>query len=70
MGVRENEGAGKPLGMLPGLKVVEMGQNLAAPYASLILGDLGAEVIKVEKPGLTRVAGARRSWARVRSVST
>ncbi|CAM5229092.1 CoA transferase [Streptomyces hirsutus] len=51
MGVRENEGAGKPLGMLPGLKVVEMGQNLAAPYASLILGDLGAEVIKVEKPG-------------------
>ncbi|MEU2980677.1 CoA transferase [Streptomyces hirsutus] len=51
MGVRENEGAGKPLGILPGLKVVEMGQNLAAPYASLILGDLGADVIKIEKPG-------------------
>ncbi|GAB2470074.1 CaiB/BaiF CoA transferase family protein [Streptomyces incanus] len=51
MGVRENEGTGKPLGILPGLKVVEMGQNLAAPYASLILGDLGADVIKIEKPG-------------------
>lgn len=39
------------LGQLRGLKVVEMGQNLAGPYASSILGDFGAEVIKVEKPG-------------------
>ncbi|QGU05876.1 CaiB/BaiF CoA transferase family protein [Corynebacterium comes] len=39
------------LGQLAGVTVIEMGQNLAAPYASSILADLGAEVIKVEKPG-------------------
>ncbi len=39
--------------MLPlaNVKVVEVGQNLAGPVASQILGDLGAQVIKVEKPG-------------------
>jgi len=36
--------------MLAGLKVVELGQNLAGPYGTQILGDLGAEVIKVERP--------------------
>ena len=36
--------------MLAGLKVVEMGQNLAGPYGAQILADLGAEVIKVERP--------------------
>lgn len=34
---------------LAGLVVVEMGHSVAAPYAGQILGDLGAEVIKVEK---------------------
>jgi crotonobetainyl-CoA:carnitine CoA-transferase CaiB-like acyl-CoA transferase len=36
---------------LAGVKVVEVGQNLAGPVASQILGDLGAAVIKIEKPG-------------------
>lgn len=45
------ETAQGPLSSLAGIKVVELGQNLAAPYASNILADLGAEVIKVEKPG-------------------
>ncbi|NUO85339.1 MAG: CoA transferase [Cupriavidus sp.] len=36
---------------LAGIKVVEMGQNIAGPYASEILSMLGAEVIKVERPG-------------------
>ncbi|MHA6691602.1 CaiB/BaiF CoA transferase family protein [Devosia sp. A449] len=44
-------GGGKGLSVLQGIKVVEMGQNLAAPYAASILADLGAEVVKVEKPG-------------------
>ncbi len=35
---------------LAGLRVVELGQVLAAPFAGMILADLGAEVVKVEKP--------------------
>jgi crotonobetainyl-CoA:carnitine CoA-transferase CaiB-like acyl-CoA transferase len=36
--------------MLAGIRVVECSQVLSAPYAGMILADLGAEVIKVEKP--------------------
>lgn len=36
---------------LSGITVVEIGQNIAAPFAGTIFADLGAEVIKVEKPG-------------------
>jgi crotonobetainyl-CoA:carnitine CoA-transferase CaiB-like acyl-CoA transferase len=36
---------------LANVKVVEVGQNLAGPVASQILADLGARVIKIEKPG-------------------
>ena len=36
--------------MLAGVKVVELGQNLAGPFGTQILGDLGADVIKVERP--------------------
>ncbi len=35
---------------LAGLRVVEVGQAVAGPLAGVILADLGAEVIKVEKP--------------------
>jgi formyl-CoA transferase len=36
---------------LQGLKVVEMGQLIAGPFAGKTLGDFGADVIKIEPPG-------------------
>ncbi len=38
-------------GPLAGLKVVEMGQLIAGPFAAKTLADFGAEVIKIEPPG-------------------
>jgi len=37
-------------GTLAGIRVLELGQILSAPFAGMIFADLGAEVIKVEKP--------------------
>ena len=36
---------------LAGLRVVELGQLLAGPFCGQLLGDMGADVIKVEPPG-------------------
>ena len=38
-------------GALKGIRVVEMGQLLAGPFCGQLLGDMGADVIKVEPPG-------------------
>ncbi len=35
---------------LSGIRVLELGQVLARPYAGMIMGDLGAEIIKIESP--------------------
>src|SRR5689334_23061048 len=44
---------------LSGLTVIEIGHSVAAPYAGMILGELGAEVIKVENP---QGGDACRGW--------
>lgn len=46
------QGREKPnTGALKGLRVVELGQLLAGPFCGQLLGDMGADVIKVEPPG-------------------
>ena len=41
----------KPKQILSGIKVLELGQLIAGPFASKTLADFGAEIIKVESPG-------------------
>ncbi len=48
---------------LDGVRVVEMGSLLAGPFCGQLLGDFGAEVIKVEPPGK---GDPMREWGRHR----
>jgi crotonobetainyl-CoA:carnitine CoA-transferase CaiB-like acyl-CoA transferase len=48
-----------PVGCLSGVRVVDLTRNLAGPYCTMLLGDLGADVVKVEAVG---VGDDTRSW--------
>ena len=39
-------------GALSSLRIVEVGEMVSAPYCSKLLADMGAEVVKVERPGV------------------
>src|SRR3954471_10570066 len=50
-------------GPLTGLRAIEFGQLLAGPYVGTLLGDFGADVVKIEVPG---GGDAMRDWGRLR----
>ena len=50
-------------GPLAGVRVVELGMLLAGPFAGRLLGDMGAEIIKVEPPGQP---DPLREWGKAR----
>jgi succinyl-CoA---D-citramalate CoA-transferase len=58
-----SESRQEPQKPLAGLRVVEMGSLLAGPFCGQLLGDFGAEVIKVEPPGK---GDPMRVWGRHR----
>ncbi len=50
-------------GPLSGLRAVEFGQLLAGPYVGTLLGDFGADIVKIEAPP---AGDAMRDWGRLR----
>lgn len=48
-------------GALSGIRVIELGQLIAGPFCGQLLGDMGADVIKVEQPG---TGDPMRNWGR------
>ena len=45
--------------VLEGIKILDLTRYLAGPYCSMILGDLGAEIVKIERP---KTGDGSRQW--------
>jgi formyl-CoA transferase len=50
-GGQERSDPGNSTGALDGIRVIEVGTLISGPFAGRLLGDMGAEVIKIEPPG-------------------
>lgn len=50
----------EPTSVLQGIQVLDMTEALAGPLAAMMLGDLGADVLKIERPGSGDMS---RGWA-------
>jgi formyl-CoA transferase len=50
-GGRDADPEQTPTGALDGVRVIEVGTLISGPFAGRLLGDMGAEVIKIEPPG-------------------
>lgn len=48
--------------VLEGIKVIEYGEYIQAPFCSKLLADLGADVIKIEKPGSGDISRRREPF--------
>ena len=49
-------------GALDGIRVIEIASFVSGPYAGMLMGDLGAEIIKIEAP---EKGDPFRGWGRV-----
>jgi crotonobetainyl-CoA:carnitine CoA-transferase CaiB-like acyl-CoA transferase len=58
------DAASIPRGALAGVKVLELGQLIAGPFAARMMAEFGADVVKVEPPARTGAAGGDplRKW--------